>query len=45
MTPQDAIRLIRLIREHREWDDQGEVYMIDADKLEQAVLDSVDQED
>ena len=44
MTPQDAINLLRLIREHREWDEQGEAYMLDADKLEQAVLDAVDDE-
>ena len=42
MSPQDAIELIKLIRERRQRDEQGESWLLDADELEDAILSSVE---
>ena len=38
MTPEQIVELLRLIRKHRVWDEQGECWLIDADQLETAIL-------
>lgn len=44
MTPAEAVELIRLVREHRKWDEQGEFYYVDADELEDAIIGRVKDE-